>query len=69
MSLIDQLVALRKEKGLSQNQMAKLLGITQSTVSKLEHRDMTFSEAEAYANALGYKIRVHIMSQEYDYTI
>jgi len=57
-----QMIALRKAAGLTQEQMAKLLGTQKANVSRLEsfNSDISprFATIEKYARALGYSIRV-----------
>jgi transcriptional regulator with XRE-family HTH domain len=53
--LVDLLVALRLEKGISQTALAVALQITQSTISKCERRERRLDVIEVYAwcEALG----------------
>lgn len=56
-----QLANLRQRHGLTQEQMAVHLGITQSAVSKLESgrdEDLTLREVREYSKATGYRIAV-----------
>ncbi|HEX5045734.1 MAG TPA: helix-turn-helix transcriptional regulator [Gammaproteobacteria bacterium] len=57
-----QMIALRKAAGLSQEQMAELLGTQKSNISRLESltTDVSprLSTVEQYAKALGYRVKV-----------
>lgn len=54
-----RLAELRRERGLSQAQVAAALGISQSDVSKLERRgDVRLSTLRRYVSALGGTLRV-----------
>lgn len=57
-----QMIALRKEVGLTQEQMAKLLGTAKSNISRLESINSDISPRlatiEDYARVLGYSITV-----------
>ncbi len=57
-----QMIALRKEAGLTQEQMADLLGTKKSNISRLESVSSEvsprLSTLEDYARALGYQLKV-----------
>ena len=56
-----QLARLRQEAGLTQEEMAKHLGVTQSTISKLEagsDREITLHEIREYARVTDRRIGV-----------
>ena len=57
-----QMIAMRKAAGLSQEQMAELLGTQKSNVSRLEslNSDVSprLSTVEQYAKVLGYRVKV-----------
>lgn len=57
-----RMIALRKAAGLTQEQMAELLGTQKGNVSRLEsfNSDISprFATIEKYARVLGYSIRV-----------
>jgi DNA-binding XRE family transcriptional regulator len=57
-----QMIAMRKEAGLTQEQMADLLGTKKSNISRLEslHSDVSprLSTVEEYARVLGYRLKV-----------
>lgn len=54
----DKLIAIRKEKGLTQTELAKLLHISRSTVSMYElgDREPNFKQLNEIANALNVSI-------------
>lgn len=53
------LAALRRERGLTQAELASRLGISQSDLSKFERRqDVRLSTLRAYLEALGGKLRL-----------
>ena len=50
---------LRKERNMTQNQMAKRLGISQSALSKMEHQqDMNVSTLMRIIRALGGELKL-----------
>ena len=57
-----RMIALRKEAGLTQEQMAELLGTKRSNISRLESvsSDISprLSTLEEYARVLGYALKV-----------
>ena len=57
-----RMIALRKDAGLTQEQMAALLGTRRSNISRLESINSDISPRlatiEEYARVLGYSIRV-----------
>ena len=57
-----QMIALRKDAGLTQEQMAELLGTKKSNISRLESINSDISPRlatiEEYARVLGYSIKV-----------
>lgn len=56
------MIAMRKEKGLTQEDMANLLGTRKSNISRLESVNSDISPrvatVEQYARALGYRMKV-----------
>lgn len=58
--LIEQLVELREERGLTQSSIASLMGATQPVVARLEGggRDPRLSTIERYAAALGVELAI-----------
>lgn len=57
--VVDHLARLRQAAGLTQEEMAKAMGVTQSAVSKLEggkDEDLTLGEIQAYARATDQRI-------------
>ena len=57
-----QMIAIRKKAGLTQEQMAELLGTKKSNISRLESVSSDISPrlatVEGYARVLGYSIKV-----------
>ena len=57
-----QMIAMRKKAGLTQEQMAELLGTKKSNISRLESLNVEnsprLSTIESYAHALGYAVKV-----------
>ena len=57
-----RMIALRKEAGVTQEEMAERLGTKKSNISRLESLQTSNSPRvvtiEDYARALGYKIRI-----------
>jgi predicted XRE-type DNA-binding protein len=64
MTLEQDLVKLREARGLSQSTVAKLLGVTQPAVAKLETdkiKNAKLSTLVRYAAALGGRVKVEIV--------
>ncbi|MDZ7336739.1 MAG: helix-turn-helix transcriptional regulator [candidate division KSB1 bacterium] len=58
---------LRKEAGLSQRQLAEMIGTTQSVISRLEDADYeghSFSMLEKITRALNRRIRIEAVNEE-----
>ena len=57
-----QMIAMRKKAGLTQEQMAELLGTKKSNISRLENIRSAISPrlatVEDYARVLGYSVKV-----------
>lgn len=57
-----QMIAMRKKAGLTQEQMAELLGTKKSNISRLENISSDISPrlatVEDYARVLGYTVKV-----------
>lgn len=57
-----KMIAMRKNKGMTQEQMAEILGTKKSSISRLESLSSKVSPSlatiEEYARALGYSIKV-----------
>jgi ribosome-binding protein aMBF1 (putative translation factor) len=60
--LIAQLSGRRRSAGLSQTQVAAVMGTSQSAVARLEAGDLDVraSTLERYAAAVGARIRLHL---------
>lgn len=54
----EQLATLRKQKGVSQIELAERTGLTQNHISRIEsgRYNVGFYQVQAIAEALGYKI-------------
>jgi DNA-binding XRE family transcriptional regulator len=63
--LRKQLIKIRKEAGLTQEEIAEILHTRKSNISRLEnvHSKISPTTIEAYANAAGYKIEVKFIPQ------
>ena len=61
-----QIYGLRTKAGLTQKQLADLIGTTQSVISRLEDADYnghSLNMLERVAEALDYKVEVHLIRQ------
>lgn len=60
--LIDELIELRRERGLNQSAMAQLMGVGQSTVSGFENEttDPRLSTLQRYARALDARVKLRL---------
>lgn len=58
--LIDELINIRKEKNISQSELAKLTGNKQQAISRLETKEHSPSLKLFYSmvNALGYDLKL-----------
>ena len=65
-ALINELVKVRKEGGLSQTEVAAYMGTSQSAVARLERGDgdVRLSTLERYAAALGQTVDWQVRSHE-----
>ncbi|WP_422414164.1 MULTISPECIES: helix-turn-helix domain-containing protein [unclassified Endozoicomonas] len=65
--LRKQLIALRKEAGLTQEEMAEILHTQKSNISRLENVNSKtspkLSTIEDYAKAIGYKVKISFVPQ------
>lgn len=61
-NLIDELIKLRHSRGLNQSQLARSMGVGQSTVSGFENEstDPRLSTLQRYARALNARVRVSL---------
>ena len=63
----ELLKALRKDRSMSQAQLAELMGIRQASVSKIENQaDMRLSTLRKYVEALGGELEVRVHFPERD---
>ncbi|NUN96737.1 MAG: helix-turn-helix transcriptional regulator [Candidatus Omnitrophica bacterium] len=65
---LDEILKARVESGLTQAQVAKRIGTTQSAVARLESGCGTHSPTVAtlrrYASALGYRLEVRLVKEQ-----
>ncbi|WP_062266408.1 helix-turn-helix domain-containing protein [Endozoicomonas arenosclerae] len=65
--LRKQLIALRKEAGLTQEEMAEILHTQKSNISRLENVNSKtspkLSTIEDYAKAIGYKVKISFVPE------
>ena len=69
-AIVSQLIAMRLKRDLSQGDIAKEMGCTQSRVSKLENgldKNLTFADIEAYLKAL--QMQMGVMFYEEGHTL
>ncbi|MBB6171543.1 transcriptional regulator with XRE-family HTH domain [Nocardiopsis mwathae] len=66
-NLIDALVSLRKQGGLSQSDVAQRMGTTQSVVSDLERigGNPRISTIQRYARAVGWRLRFGVLTSKH----
>jgi DNA-binding XRE family transcriptional regulator len=63
MMLEDQLAALRKKRGISQAKLAKLVGVSQPVIARIESggvRNLTMGTIIRTASALGGSVEIRI---------
>lgn len=67
-ALVDRLVQLRKDKGLSQQDVADAMGVTQSAVARIEsgERDPRLSTLRRYAHAVGALIEHTVSAYDHE---
>jgi transcriptional regulator with XRE-family HTH domain len=60
MSTLAKLIELRKEKGITQKRISRVLQVTRSTMSRYEsgERKISLEDAEEYADFLGYELKL-----------
>ena len=66
-NIAEQLIALRKRRGLNQSQVAELAGTGQSAISRAERADYesrSYKALKAITDALGGRLRVIIKAWE-----
>lgn len=61
MSLHEQLAQIRKESGLKQNDIAKVLGVSHSRISEYESgkREISIPTLRKWADACGYELNFY----------
>jgi predicted XRE-type DNA-binding protein len=65
-----QISHLRTKAGLTQKQLAGLVGTTQSVISRLEsteYRGHSMNMLEKIASALGYEVRIELVPEKKEY--
>ena len=64
--LHKQLKSLRKQRGLTQKQIAKIMGTTHSAISRLEREDyissLTLDTLIRYVHALNGKLEIRVLT-------
>ena len=63
MRIEQDLLALRQRKGLSQQQLAKTLGVSQPAIAKIESgkvKNLELRTVVRYATALGGSVRIEV---------
>lgn len=67
-SLRKKLIALRKEAGLTQEELAQILNTQKSNISRLENVNSSsspkLSTIEEYAEAVGYRVEINFVPIE-----
>ena len=66
MEIEQGLVALRKERGVSQTALARLIGVSQPAIAKLESgkaRNVELKTLVRYAAALGGRLKVDVVRE------
>lgn len=58
--LIDEIVQIRREQSMSQNDLAKIVGVKQQAISRLENKEHSPSLKLFYSmvHALGYDLKI-----------
>lgn len=67
MKINERIKDLRGRAGLSQTKLAKLSGVTQAQISKIENgkaQDIAFFTIAKILNALGYRLVVTFLNEE-----
>lgn len=62
--IVDSLVRMRLKKKITQDELAKKMGVKQCTISKIENNsddDLKLKVVKQYANALGDKIQIELI--------
>jgi transcriptional regulator with XRE-family HTH domain len=68
--LLDRMLTARKEAGLSQSQIAKLMGTKQSSITRLESalssgsHSPSLTTLKKYASAVGYHLDIRFVHNE-----
>jgi len=70
LDIASQIYTIRKKRGLSQKQLANLVGTTQSVISRLEDADYTGHSLQMLnriAGVLHYKVKVRLIPEKTAY--
>ena len=70
LDIASQIYTIRKHAGLSQKQLANLVGTTQSVISRLEDADYTGHSLQMLnriASVLHYKVELHLVPEKTAY--
>lgn len=65
-TFIANMIRIRKDRGMTQTDLAELIGTKQSAISRLERgeEDITLSRAEAISDALSVELSEMVTSAE-----
>jgi transcriptional regulator with XRE-family HTH domain len=67
-SFLDEVLKARAEAGLTQAQVARRVGTTQSAIARLESatgkHSPSISTLQRYAKALGYRLQLRLVKEE-----
>ena len=70
LNIAEQIFTLRKQAGLSQTQLAELVGTTQSAISRLEDADYdghSLAMLRKVGMVLGHRVQVQFVPEDSDY--
>ncbi len=70
LDIATQIFTIRKQQGLSQRELANLVGTTQSVISRLEDADYTGHSLQMLtriAGVLHYKVELHLVHEKTAY--
>ena len=66
--ILDEILKVRAEAGLTQAELAARIGTTQSAVARLEtamgKHSLSIGTLKRYARALGYRLQIHLVKEE-----
>ena len=66
-TFVENLIRIRKDRGLSQHDLAELLGTKQPSISRVERgeEDISLSRADEFARALGFTLSEMVAPQKF----